>query len=277
MVLKLTSPAQRSLARRGPKSHSAAFKGRADPVPTIEPSVSHARCNPPRSAPSENIRIGMTLRAIFVGILFAAYLFPQSSIISVGQLKAKAEGGEAAAQFELGVRYHEGRGVPQDYAEAMRWFRKAADQGNVDAEFNLGVMFEKGRGVPVDYEQAVQFYREAAIQDYAPAEYNLGVMFDKARGVPQDFPAAMKWYQKAADQGYAAAQYNLGLLYFYGQGAAQDSLTADMWIKLAVSLATGADRLKFSDMRDNVEGHMTADQVAEAERMAKAWGPAVPK
>ena len=37
--------------------------------------------------------------------------------------------GNADAQFSLGVLYAEGRGVPQDYVEAARWFRRAAEQG----------------------------------------------------------------------------------------------------------------------------------------------------
>jgi hypothetical protein len=30
-------------------------------------------------------------------------------------------------------------GPAQDYAEAVKWFRKAADQGNADGELNLGL------------------------------------------------------------------------------------------------------------------------------------------
>lgn len=215
----------------------------------------------------------MPSRALLLGILVAASALSQAVTMSVPELKARAEGGEAAAQFELGVRYHEGQGVPKDYAEAMRWFHKAADQGNPDAEFNLGVMYEKGRSVRPDYEQAIRWYRQAADQDYAPAEYNLGVMFDKARGVPQDYVEAMKWYRKAADQGYADAQYNLSLLYFYGQGTLQDTLTADMWIRLTTAANTGYGQTKFWQMRESIESKMTPDQIAEADRLTRAWTP----
>ena len=33
-------------------------------------------------------------------------------------------------------------GIPQDDAEAQRWFRLAAEQGDADAQFILGVMGE---------------------------------------------------------------------------------------------------------------------------------------
>jgi FOG: TPR repeat, SEL1 subfamily len=52
-----------------------------------------------------------------------------------------AENGNARAQFALGVMYHEGKGMPQDYAKAVRWFRDAANQGNAYAQHNLGVMY----------------------------------------------------------------------------------------------------------------------------------------
>jgi TPR repeat protein len=43
--------------------------------------------------------------------------------------------------------YAEGQGVPQDHAEAARWYRKAADQGNALAQFGLGLMYDQGHGV----------------------------------------------------------------------------------------------------------------------------------
>ena len=46
-------------------------------------------------------------------------------------LRSKANAGDAEAQFNLGVMYRVGRGVPQDYAQAVSWCRKAAEQGGV--------------------------------------------------------------------------------------------------------------------------------------------------
>ena len=58
--------------------------------------------------------------------------------------------GYADTQFNLGVAYADGRGVPQDAAEAVRWYRLAAEQGYTSAQFNLGLMYATGRGVPQD-------------------------------------------------------------------------------------------------------------------------------
>ncbi len=71
-------------------------------------------------------------------------------------------------------------------------------------------MDASGQGGPQDYGQAIGWYRKAADQGYAPAQFNLGVMFATGQGVPQDYGQAIGWYRKAADQGYARAQFSLG-------------------------------------------------------------------
>ena len=58
--------------------------------------------------------------------------------------------------------YAKGQGVPQDYAEALKWYRLAAEQGNANAQDNLGVMYANGHGVPQDDAEAVKWYRLAA-------------------------------------------------------------------------------------------------------------------
>ena len=65
--------------------------------------------------------------------------------------KPLAEQGDAYAQFNLGLMYVNGDGVPQDYKEAASWFRKAAEQGGAKAQGNLGIMYGTGQGVPQDY------------------------------------------------------------------------------------------------------------------------------
>jgi TPR repeat protein len=67
------------------------------------------------------------------------------------ECSAAAEQGNDAAQNVLGVMYVSGKGVPQDYAEAARWFRLSADQGNAFAQFNLGDVYALGQGIAQDY------------------------------------------------------------------------------------------------------------------------------
>jgi hypothetical protein len=78
----------------------------------------------------------------------------QMQTTAVAELRARAEQGDAEAQFKLGLMYVNGQGVPQDYAQAVGWYRKAAEQGYAAAQYNLGRMYETGRGVPRDDVEA---------------------------------------------------------------------------------------------------------------------------
>jgi TPR repeat protein len=58
--------------------------------------------------------------------------------------------------------YAGGHGVPQDYVEAVKWFRRAAEQGFADAQDSLARMYVQGQGVPKDYVQAHMWFNLAA-------------------------------------------------------------------------------------------------------------------
>jgi TPR repeat protein len=157
-----------------------------------------------------------------------------------------------------------------DYATALKLIRPLADQGNALAQFNLGVSYDQGWGVPQDAGEALKWYRLAADQGYSLAQQNLGDIYSGGRGVPQDFGEALKWYRLAADQNNAFAQNSLGLMYENGQGVPQDIVRAHMWFNL--SGAQGHERgLK---NRARAGALMTKEQVAEAQKLARSWKPA---
>ncbi len=73
-----------------------------------------------------------------------------------------------------GDDYYYGRnGVPQDYAQAVRYYRLAADQGSAKAQCNLGFCYANGQGVPQNREEAIRLYRLSAAQGNETAKYNL--------------------------------------------------------------------------------------------------------
>lgn len=85
--------------------------------------------------------------------------------------------------------------------KAMKWFRLAANQGHAEAQYNLGVMYDTGDGVPQSFKEAVKWYRRAADRGYAKAQFNLGSMYIDGLGVAQSYKTAKKWLRRAADQG----------------------------------------------------------------------------
>ncbi|MFL6931702.1 MAG: tetratricopeptide repeat protein, partial [Xanthobacteraceae bacterium] len=55
-----------------------------------------------------------------------------------------------------------GQGVPQDFAEGVKWFRLAADQGDPQAQYNLGLSYAKGELGEPDNVSAYMWFNLAA-------------------------------------------------------------------------------------------------------------------
>jgi len=99
-----------------------------------------------------------------------------------------------------------------NYATTLLHLRPLAEQGDAQSQFGLGVMYANGKGVPQDHAKAVEWYRKAAEQDYPPSQYILGGMYAEGRGVPLDYVKAHKWLNLAASQGLEVAVESLELL-----------------------------------------------------------------
>ena len=190
-------------------------------------------------------------------------------------LRAKAEQGDPQAQLALGLDYSSGSCVPQDYAEAVKWWRKSAEQGNARAQYCLGIAYRDGVGVPQDYAEAVMWWRKS---DFAMSKVTLGLAYRNGQGVPQDYAEALKLLRKAADEGLCEAQNNLGHMYANGQGVPQDFVEAHKWFNLAAARATDAESRKLATKnRDEAAALMTSASIAEAQKRAREWTEAFEK
>jgi len=109
-----------------------------------------------------------------------------------------------------------------DHAAAIDHWRPLAEQGDIIAQFNLGLMYDKGLGVPRDPAEAAEWFRRAAEQGDAIAAYNLGLMYAEGRGVAQDYGKAADWYKFAMERAHPGAMLNLAILYANGLGVARD-------------------------------------------------------
>jgi len=151
----------------------------------------------------------------------------------IKKMLEKANNGDAKAQCILGYCYEHGKGVAQDYTNAVMWYRKSADQGDAKAQRNLGSGYYYGLGVPQDYAEAIRWERKAADQGNDEAQFNLGTYFYNGKGVAQDYTEAIKWFRKSAEQGFAMAQCCLGACYDRGNGVAKDHEEAIKWFRKA--------------------------------------------
>ena len=117
----------------------------------------------------------------------------------------------------------------KEYAEAVKWFRKAAEQGNASAQYKLGRCYgDFGTGIH-DGREALKWYRKAAEQGHAKSQYQLGHYHFLGLCVAQDYAEAAKWYHKAAEQGDHLAQDGLAILYEEGWGVKKNKIKAKYW------------------------------------------------
>ena len=78
--------------------------------------------------------------------------------------------------------YFNGFGVPQDYAEALRWLRLSAEQGQPIAQSNLGRIYGLGLGVSQDYAEAVKWFHLSAERGDSYGQYMLAVLYAAGQG-----------------------------------------------------------------------------------------------
>jgi|GEM_PF-1216482 len=184
-------------------------------------------------------------------------------------LRTAAASGNPAAQYEVGLRYAQGSGVPQDYDQAAYWFELAAKQNLAIAQYRLATLFEKGRGVGQDQEQARAWYESAAQAGNVKAMHNLAVIYAEGKGVPQDFAKAGQWFLAAADHGLADSQYNVAVLFERGLGLEEDKSAAYKWFAIA---ANNGDEGAVA-RRDAIADTLDATTLVDAKLSAQTWGP----
>jgi len=79
----------------------------------------------------------------------------------------------AEVHFNIGVMFSSGDGVPQNEAQAAKWFLKAAEEGMPEAQFNIGQCYLLGNGVQKDSTLAMEWIQKAADNNYKPAQEEL--------------------------------------------------------------------------------------------------------
>jgi len=180
--------------------------------------------------------------------------------LAAANFQIAADMDHPGAQNMLGYCYDTGKGVIQNYDNAVIWYRKAIKNGNIPARRHLGYCYEFGRGVNVNLAEARKWYESA--RDLGDAKSLEHLMRLKATNVKtadtstddttesgqpsslsaeelyrigdkyyyaENYVEAVKWYRQSADLGYAPAQGDLGFCYENGLGIPEDNRLAVYW------------------------------------------------
>ena len=174
----------------------------------------------------------------FVAIGFP--LNPSFTPEAVKEYKARADAGDAEAQYLYSFALANGQGVAEDLPLAFVYAKKAADQGYNRALRRVGNGYANGWGVETNAAKAAECYSKfvswatkAAEGGDANAQRYLGLCYEYGEGVSKDMKEAVKWYRKAAEQGEANAQCGLGWCYRNGDGVVKDMSEAVKWYRKA--------------------------------------------
>ncbi|WP_050406358.1 tetratricopeptide repeat protein [Bradyrhizobium embrapense] len=184
-------------------------------------------------------------------------------------LRTAAIKGDAAAAYEVGVRFAEGKGVPANVDEAAKWYGRAAQAGVVPAMFRLGTFYEKGLSVKRDFDTARRYYVQAAERGNAKAMHNLAVLDADGGGKGADYKSAAQWFRKAADRGVADSQVNLGILYARGIGVEQNLAESFKWFSLAAAQGDADAGHK----RDDIAKRLDPQSLAAAKLAIQTFTP----
>jgi localization factor PodJL len=182
-------------------------------------------------------------------------------------LRNAAGKGQAAAEYEVGIRQIEGRGVPQNTEAGIKWLERAASAGLAPAHFRLAGLYEKGLGVRKNLSLARRHYTAAAEKGNAKAMHNLAVLYAEGIDGKPDYKTAAEWFRRAAEYGVADSQYNLAILHARGIGADQNLLESYKWFSLA---AIQGDR-DAAKKRDDVAAKLDPASLAAAKAAVQSF------
>ena len=104
---------------------------------------------------------------------------------------------DKSIQREVAYYYKKGVGVKQDYKKAFNLYMLSANDGDVFSMSELGYLFAKGYGVEKDYEQAYKWFLKAANLESSYSKSWLGFLYEKGLGVQKDLKKAKSWYEQA--------------------------------------------------------------------------------
>jgi len=253
---------------------------------------------------------------VFCRILAIIFVFSLSSELVCGQTKAEkyykkavlctnndkkqakyyekaAELGHAMSQLEMGVRYANGLGVPQNGAKAVEWYLKAAEQGQDLAYFFLGSLYQYGiQGVEIDYKESSKWYLKAAEQKDTVSFSCLSRVASHLYPDPKNcLQEAVKQHKEGKDVLYAAllksaaergepkAQYLIGRCYCRGIGVEKDYNAAYSWLEKADKQGVDAasDELYFLCDKWSVELQNVYESYSELLDKYKKMSPGAKK
>jgi hypothetical protein len=215
--------------------------------------------------------------AALLAFIFTAPLVTRAASPATADLAAKAEQGDADAQYRLAQEYIRGISVKKSLTTAFEFIRKAADQGHAEAIGGVGYFHANGFGVKKDLAAAAEWFRKGAEKGGAKAQLNYAKALLNGRGVPANEAEGLKWLDQALAQDLPHAWFAKGEFFYHGtHNHPQDYTKArDFLTKAADADLAAAQNMLGSIYQEGLG--VTADPAKAEEMFRKAAEQGDPK
>jgi TPR repeat protein len=182
--------------------------------------------------------------------------------------------GVIALVLSLTLPYHQELQNPQCMIQALAI---EAALGDPMAQHNLGVAFHVGKDLPQDFSKSAILWRLSSNAGVRESQNNLGHLLYYGRGVKQNYAEGIQLWREAAENGFAESQLHLASAYTDGRFLNRDDVKAYAWAKAGKHFAPQNPELEKAHdeqaekLLRNLRGRMTKAQMAEAETKAAEY------
>jgi len=193
-------------------------------------------------------------------------------------LLASANGGNAKAQYNMGMRYFWNNGVPKDDDQAFSWVSKSAFQGYELAQYSLGVMYKTGQGTSQNTKAAnlwikrglKKIFFNAKNGDVTDQMWLASKYYYGSNDFLKNLEKSFQWTKLAAQQGNREAQYNLALNYLNGEGIPKNLQQALEWLEKSATQGHPPAEYRLAQIYANGELSLLKDKRKAFEWYEKA-------
>jgi TPR repeat protein len=203
---------------------------------------------------------------------------------AIDHYRQGAELGHPFCMYNLSIMLDTMDEKPQLKAEVMPWLLRSAAAGLVEAEYQIGQRYQQGRGVQQDFVASAAWFNRAALSGHAQGQLHLGEMYEKGQGVKLDHGAARQLFELSAKGSNFGGVIKYAEVLAKGIGGKQDLAEAYVYAESAATAAvananaSNAPLGKLAiQLRDGIIKIMTAEQLAEGEKRLAAAKKAAAK
>ncbi len=181
-----------------------------------------------------NMKTPKGLNALETGLWAYRHQYYDKAVSLLTPYKNK---NNSEVEHAFGFMYHTGRGLPQNHAKAVEYYKKAIKINNhPPALNNLSMLYANGQGVSRDVDKSLELLTASAKGGYVDAQFRLGKVYYMGQRVSEDYGKAYYWLQQAYYNGSGRAAYTLGFMNESGDGVEKNDKKALSWYKKSAKL-----------------------------------------